>query len=109
MQPMRFLESTLRRIATSEAYLFSLADLEAILPDHSHDAIKMIAGRAVKAEILVRACHGIYLFDQVPRKKGRELFHIAAKLRAGFFNYISQETALSDLGVICMAEGAMIS
>ena len=27
------------------------------------------------------------------------MFHIAAKLRAGFLNYISQETTLSDLGV----------
>ena len=81
MQPMRFLESTLRGLASPGTYMFSLANLEAILPDHSHDAVKMIAGRAVKAEILVRACHGIYLFDQVPRKKGKELFHIVAKLR----------------------------
>jgi hypothetical protein len=28
------------------------------------------------------------------------LYHIAAKLRASYFNYLSQESVLSDLGII---------
>jgi hypothetical protein len=99
MQPIRCLERTLRSIASPQHYLFSLADLSTILPGHDRNAITQIASRAIAAGFLARACHGIYLLADTPRT-GLELFHIAAKLRAGFFNYISQETVLSDAGII---------
>ncbi|MEI6388908.1 MAG: hypothetical protein WCQ50_20020, partial [Spirochaetota bacterium] len=46
------------------------------------------------------ASMGIYLFDRVAYKRGLELYHIAAKLRSGCFNYLSQESVLSDAGCI---------
>lgn len=99
MQPIRNLERALRSLATPVQYIFSLADLANILPGHDRDSVTMVASRAIKAGILLRPCRGIYLLADTPRN-GRELFHIAAKLRAGFFNYISQETALSEAGYI---------
>lgn len=100
MQPIRLLELTLRSFATpSGAYLRSVADLASILPDLDRPALRMVLARAVKSGVLIRACHGIYLLADTPRN-GNELFHIAAKLRAGYFNYVSQETVLSDHGII---------
>ena len=99
MQPIRCLERTLRSIASPQNYLFSIADLATILPGHDRNAITQIASRAIAAGFLLRACQGLYLLADTPRA-GFELFHIAAKLRAGFFNYLSQETVLSDTGII---------
>lgn len=100
MQPLRVLESHLRRLASPDTYLFSLADLEALVPEVSHQAFKMVVTRAVKQGILKRACQGIYLFDDAGHQRGLELYHVAAKLRAGYFNYLSQESVLSDAGII---------
>jgi len=100
MQPLRALESHLRRLATPDVYLFSLADLEALVPEVSHQAFKMVVTRALKQGLLQRACQGIYLFDGAGHKRGLELYHIAAKLRAGYFNYLSQESVLSVAGII---------
>jgi hypothetical protein len=99
-QPIRIIEQALRILATPEAYVFSVADLGALVPEISQTALRMVLSRAVQHGILVRACRGMYLWSGVPHKKGYELFHIAAKLRAGYFNYISQETVLGDLGII---------
>ena len=99
MQPIRCLERTLRSIASPQDYLFSIADLSTILSGHDRNAITQIASRAIAAGFLSRACQGVYLLADTPRS-GLELFHIAAKLRAGFFNYISQETILSEAGLI---------
>jgi predicted transcriptional regulator of viral defense system len=99
MQPIRCLERALRSIASPQNYLFSIADLSTILPEHDRNAITQIASRAISAGFLSRACQGVYLLADTPRT-GHELFHIAAKLRAGFFNYISQETILSEAGII---------
>jgi len=99
MQPVRVIESVLRSLSSPDGYIFSVADLASILPDHDRSSLKMVLSRAVRSGILVRACHGLYIPADT-RPNGRELFHIAAKLRAGYFNYISQETVLSDFGII---------
>jgi len=99
MQPIRSLERTLRSISSPQNYLFSLADLATILPEHDRNGLIQIASRAIAAGFLSRACKGLYLLADTPRT-GLELFHIAAKLRAGCFNYISQETILSEAGII---------
>ena len=100
MQPLRSLEVLLHKLATPESYLFSLADLSALLPELSTQAFKMVVNRAVKNEIIHRFCHGLYLFSGVNYRKGLELHHAAAKLRAGQFNYLSQESVLSEAGAI---------
>ena len=100
MQPLAVLERRLRAIASPEAYVFSVADLGTLVAGLDRPALKMVLSRAVHNGILARACRGLYVFPEVPYPRGRELFHIAAKLRSGFFNYISRETALSELGII---------
>jgi hypothetical protein len=99
VQPIRSLERALHDLSNGAGYVFSLADLASILDGKARNAVTMVASRAVKSGILIRPCRGIYLLADAPRN-GRELFHIAAKLRAGFFNYISLETALSEAGAI---------
>lgn len=98
MQPMRQLERVLRQVAGPEHYLFSSADLLAAVPGHRDLAV--LLSRAQAGGLLTRVCRGIYLYDRVDYPRGRVLFHAAALLRASEFNYISLETALSDLGVI---------
>ena len=99
-QPVRQLAKILEQLANNEHYLFSLSGLRAALPDHSVGAFKTLLSRAEKTGLLKRICRGVYLFPRVTVPAGLLLFHVAALLRAGDFNYISLETALSDAGVI---------
>ena len=99
-QPVRQLAAILEQLASEEHYLFSIADLHSALPDHTVGAFKALVSRAEKSGLLKRVCRGIYLFPRVKVLYGVLLFHTAARLRAGDFNYISLETALSDAGVI---------
>ena len=100
MQPIRQLMQTLDRLATPEHCLFMLEDMRAILPNLSDTAFKTLLSRAVKEGHLVRVCRGLYLHQKAHKNDGLLLFHAAARLRAGNFNYISLETVLSDAGVI---------
>lgn len=100
MQPIKQLIRTLAELASAEHYLFSLADLRALLPALSEAAFKTLLSRAVSEGHLARVCRGLYLYERVDYPRGLLLFHAAARLRADAFNYISLETALSDAGVI---------
>jgi len=71
-----------------------------LFPKLNKNSLKALLSRAETAGFIKRVCRGIYLFMQVEYTKGFELFHAASRLRAGHFNYISLETALSDEGVI---------
>lgn len=98
MQPMRQLAQTLRSLADSDRCVFAPTDLAAAVPECSQLAV--LLSRATKAGLLKRICRGIYLYPVAGYPAGNLLFHAAARLRAGEFNYISLETALSDAGVI---------
>ncbi len=100
MQPIRQMAETLESLADEEHYLFALRDLSAAVPGKSPTAMKAMVGRAEKSGLLKRVCKGLYLYPRVDYPRGLVLFHAAARLRAGEFNYISLETALSDAGVI---------
>ncbi len=100
MQPQKYLAVILRTLADEDSYLFSLHDLQAILPELGYNALKAVLARSVKSGLMVRVCHGIYLYPLVDYPKGLVLFHTAAKLRAHHFNYLSLETVLSDAGII---------
>ena len=100
MQPIKELAQALANLADAEHYLFALRDLSAVVPGQSPTALKAMVGRAVKSGLLLRVCRGLYLYPRVDYPKGLVLFHAAARPRAGEFNYISLETALSDAGVI---------
>ncbi len=100
MQPIKKLTRSLGDLAGAERYLFTPADLRALLPDLSDAAFKTLLSRAVNAGHLARICRGLYLYEAADYPRGLLLFHAAARLRADTFNYISLETALSDAGVI---------
>jgi hypothetical protein len=100
MQPIRQLTKTLKLLADDKHYLFSAADLKGAVPGQSPGAFKALIFRAVKTGLLKRVCRGLFLYPEVNYAGGLVLFHAAARLRAGFFNYLSLETVLSDAGVI---------
>ncbi len=100
MQPIKQLTDLLERHADGDHYLFSSSDLRVALPDMSDNAFHVLFNRAAKKKVLTRVCRGIYVRGQAMKNDGLLLFHVAARLRADEFNYISLETALSDAGVI---------
>lgn len=100
MQPMKYLINWLEQNADAGHYLFTLKDVRALLPDLSNVAFKTLLSRTVRAGHLTRVCRGVYVRKKAMQSSGLILFHTAALLRAGEFNYISLETILSDAGVI---------
>jgi hypothetical protein len=100
MQPIRYLSKWLSQNASDKHYLFTLHDLRALCPSLSAPAFKTLLSRAVRSELLVRICRGLYLYKKALPADGLLLFHAAALSRADKFNYISLETVLSDAGVI---------
>jgi predicted transcriptional regulator of viral defense system len=98
MQPLKQLSETLRSLAGPEHCVFAPSDLAAAVPGCGQLAV--LLSRATKAGLLRRICRGIYFYPAPGYAAGNLLFHTAARLRAGEFNYISLETVLSDAGVI---------
>jgi len=90
----------LEDLSNSEHYLFGIDDLAPAFPDASRAALKMLLSRAVSDGLLEHPCRDIYLYPRASYPRGLVLYHIAAKLRAHTFAYISLESALSDAGVI---------
>lgn len=107
MQPLRQLERTLRSLAGRERCVFAPADLAGAVPGCGQLAV--LLSRATKAGVLMRICRGIYLYPVADFPTEHVLFHAAARLRAGEFNYISLETVLSDAGVISQVPFQWIS
>jgi predicted transcriptional regulator of viral defense system len=98
MQPMKQLEAILSKLADPEHCLFSSSDLQGALPNYRGWSV--LLSRAQKAGLLTRVCRNLYLFPRVPYKGGLLLYHAAARMRAGHFNYLSLETVLSEAGII---------
>lgn len=100
MQPIKILLHWLEQHASDTHYLFVLQDLRSLFPDLHDTAFKTFMSRAVQAGYLDRVCRGLYAYKAATFSHGLLLFHAAAYLRSNEFNYISLETALSDVGVI---------
>jgi predicted transcriptional regulator of viral defense system len=98
MQPLMQLTQSLRTLADREHCVFAPSDLAAAVPGCGQLAV--LLSRATKAGLLKRVCRGIYFYPVPDYPAEHLLFHAAARLRAGEFNYISLETTLSDAGVI---------
>ncbi len=98
MQPMRQLADTLRSLADREHCVFAASDLAGAVPECGQLAV--LLSRANKGGLLRRVCKGIYFYAVADYPAGNLLFHAAARLRAGAFNYLSLETVLSEAGVI---------
>lgn len=100
MQPAIYLRNEVDRLAKGEHYLFAAADLRALFPKLTTRAFRALLSRAAQAGVVERVCRGIYLNPRADRPRGYELYHAAARLRAGHLLYLSLESALSDVGVI---------
>lgn len=100
MQPIRRLMSTISKLATPQACLFTIADLRKILPDLSVSAFKTLLSRAASEGHFTRICRGLYLYEKANPDRGLILAHAVNKLRPLDLNYLSLESALSDAGVI---------
>jgi len=100
MQPIRRLEKVLQTLADDRALLMGHDDLRCAIPAISDGAFRVILSRAVSSGVLERVCRGLYRYGRPGQSDGALLYHAAARLRAGTFNYISLESALSDAGVI---------
>ncbi len=98
MQPLKKLSETLRTLADRDHCVFAPSDLAAAVPGCGQLAV--LLSRASKSGLLTRVCRGIYFYPVPDYPLGNLLFHAAARVRAGEFNYISLETVLSDAGVI---------
>lgn len=100
MQPIKILLDWLEINASDTHYLFVLQDLRALFLELSDAAFKTLMSRAVSSGHLYRICRGLYAYKPGTFAHGLLLFHAAAYVRSGEFNYISLETALSDVGII---------
>jgi hypothetical protein len=100
MHPVYRLIEWLSESSNQECYLFSLRDIQGFFPHSSVLAVKTLLSRAVSSGYLSRVCRGLYAVRKCIPNNGLVLFHVAAHLRAGCFNYLSLETVLSDAGVI---------
>jgi len=98
MQPIKTLTQVLRTLVGPENSVFASSDLAGAVPDCSQLAV--LLSRATKAGLLQRVCRGIYYYPDAGAPPGRLLYHAAARLRAGEFNYLSLESVLSEQGVI---------
>jgi hypothetical protein len=58
MQSIKKLAKTLEKLSAPEYYLFSASDFYQII---SLENLKVLLGRAVQSELLVRICKGIYI------------------------------------------------
>lgn len=94
------LRNVLETLAGPEQFLFCLNDFAPVFSELSPSALKMLISRAIQNGDLEPVCRGLYLYPRTSFPGGSVLYRAAAKLRAGYFNYISLESALSDAGVI---------
>jgi predicted transcriptional regulator of viral defense system len=98
VQPIRKLQEIVAALADRDHCLFTVSDLAGAVPECRQ--LPLLLSRASKAGILHRVCKGVYFYPIRDYPRGNLLFHAAALLRAGDFNYISLETVLSDAGLI---------
>jgi predicted transcriptional regulator of viral defense system len=98
MQPLKQLSETLRSLADREHCVFAPSDLAAAVPGCGQ--LPVLLSRATKSGLLRRVCRGIYHFPVKDYPAANLLFHAAARLRAGEFNYLSLESVLSEADVI---------
>jgi len=80
--------------------LFSVSDFFALFPKKSESALLVLLGRAVKNGTLERICRGYYIYKKITYPRELVLYHLAGRLRANVFCYLSLESVLSENGVI---------
>ncbi|MDF1760337.1 MAG: hypothetical protein P1U40_07355 [Coxiellaceae bacterium] len=81
-------------------YVFNLYDLAKMFPQDSPKTLHESLRRLVKADLLVRACRGVYVNDNAHCFDAYVIEHIAKALRRGEYSYVSLESMLSEYGLI---------
>ena len=109
MTNIRIIEQSLQSLSSEQTYLYSTADLRALMPNLSEEAFKSLIHRLCKVGPLRRLVKDIFLYSPVPISHGDILFHVASKLRDYHFNYLSLETVLSRAGMISQVPVQWIS
>ena len=100
MQAIQELRTNLEKLASPEHYLLSVSDFSALFSKKSVSALLVLLGRAVKNGILNRVCRGYYVYGKVSYPRELILYHLAGRLRANDFCYLSLESILSENGII---------
>jgi len=81
-------------------YVYTLHDLGRLFPEDSQKTLKAGVARLVRAGLLQRVCRGVYLFPLARSRDSHTVERIAKALRRGEYNYLSNESALSEYGAI---------
>lgn len=81
-------------------YVFTKHDFSKLFFEDNEKTLSESLNRVVKADLLKRACKGIYVNHHAKSFDGFTIEHIAKALRRNEYNYISLESALSEYGAI---------
>lgn len=90
---------TLQQWDSQGRYVFRKRDLSVVL-DESGSTLNQTVARLVKAGVLERPAHSVYLYAYSRHIGPTTIEHIARNLRRGEITYESLESALSRYGVI---------
>ena len=86
-----------------ERYVYTLHDLSLIFSEDNAKTLKEGVTRLVRAGILQRVCRGVYVYPLARSRDSHTIERIAKALRRGDYSYVSNESALSEYGIISQA------
>lgn len=81
-------------------YVFSKHELTKLFAEDKPKTLSEALNRHVKDGLIERACRAVYVNAHANAFDSYTIERIAVVLRAGYYNYISLESALSEYGVI---------
>lgn len=81
-------------------WLFNTAMFRVLFPDETDNSLKMSLRRHVQAGILRQVRKGLYANERARSAPGDHLTALVPYLKPNDINYLSQETRLSQLGLI---------
>lgn len=84
----------------SGRYVYSLRDLAVLFHEDSPRTLQAGINRLRNSGILEGVSRGLYVYGLSRHTNAHRIEAIAVKLRAGEYNYVSLESALSEWGVI---------
>lgn len=90
--------SRLNALDKQGSYLFTRNELGSLFSE-ADDTLSSTIKRLMKAGILVKVANGLYANKNAKPDENR-LYKIAAKLRSGEINYLSNESVLCNLSII---------
>jgi len=81
-------------------WTFTRASFRVLFPMESEDSLKMSLRRHVKSSLLKQIRKGLYINERARSVPSDKLLALVQFLKPGDINYLSQESRLSQLGVI---------